>query len=78
LQDYCFIYKVKEQAKIFETFVVVTFSSAGSHFWTGGHIVSSMWYKDRKSNCYLQLLFSVIFALRRVILLRSDIQLFAE
>ena len=31
-----------------------------------------------KSNCILQLLFSVIFALRRVILLRSDIRLSAE
>lgn len=25
---------------------MVTFSSAGSHFWTGGHIVSNMLYKD--------------------------------
>ena len=31
-----------------------------------------------KSNCKKQLLFSVIFALRRVILLYSDIRLFAE
>lgn len=25
---------------------VVTFSRAGSHFWTGGHIVSNIVYKD--------------------------------
>ena len=29
----CSIYKIKEQAKIFETFVVVTFLGTGSHFW---------------------------------------------
>ena len=29
---------------------MVTFSSAGSHFWTGGHIVSNMLYKDSKTD----------------------------
>lgn len=29
---------------------MVTFSSAGSHFWIGGHIVSNMLYKDTKRN----------------------------
>ena len=44
----CSIYKIKEQAKIFETFVVVTFLGTGSHFWIGGHIVSNMLYKKER------------------------------
>lgn len=32
--------------------MVVIFLSAGSHFWTGGHIVSNMLYKDKKTQAY--------------------------
>ena len=37
---------------------MVTFSSAGSHFWTGGHIVSNMLYKDKKALAYASAFFN--------------------
>ena len=43
---------------------MVTFSSAGSHFWTGGHIVSNMLYKDKKKHLRTQVLFSMKRTLR--------------